>query len=122
MNINKNIPGYKIEISYTPDPNEDYEVVSKALKIVEKMKIKVSQTGLYLNDQCKYWLNQIIEPIKHYVEFIMFDDYITIGLKDKDDISLSYSNKLPFSVPNTGNRQWTLEELNLIEGEDNEKI
>ena len=118
MNVNKNIPGYKVEISYIPDPNEDHELIAKALKIVEKMKIKVSQTGLYLNDQCKYWLNKIIEPIKHHVEFIMFDDFITIGLKDKDDISLPYSNKLPFPVPNTGNRQWTLEELDLdFEGE-----
>lgn len=116
MNVNKNIPGYKVEISYIPDPNEDIEIVSKALKIVEKMKITVNQTGLYLNDQCKYWLLRIIEPIKNYVEFIMFDDYITIGLKDKDDISLPYSNKLPFPVPNTGNREWSLEELDL-EGE-----
>lgn len=117
MKINKNIPGYKVEISYIPDCTEDCEIVSKALKILDKMQIKVSQTGLYLNDQCKYWLKQIIEPIKSYVEFIMFDDYITIGLKDKDDISLPYSNKLPFPVPNTGNRQWTLEELEL-EGDE----
>lgn len=116
MNVNKNIPGYKVEISYIPDPNEDHELVAKALKIVEKMKIKVSQTGLYLHPDCKEYLKQIIEPIQSYVEFIMFDDYITIGLKDKDDISLPYSNKLPFPVPNTGNRAWTLEELDL-EGE-----
>lgn len=117
MNTTKYIPGYKVEISYTPDSNEDVEVISKALKIVEKMKIKVEQTGLYLNPQCRRWLKQIIEPIKQHVEFIMFDDYITIGLKDKDDISLPYSNKLPFYVPNTGSRQWTLEELNL-EGDE----
>ena len=117
MKVNKNIPGYKVEISYIPDPTEDHELVAKALKILDKMQIKVSQTGLYLNDQCKYWLSKIIEPIKQHVEFIMFDDYITIGLKDKDDISLPYSNKLPFPVPNTDNRQWTLEELNL-EGDE----
>ena len=117
MKINKNIPGYKVEISYIPDCTEDVEVISKALKILDKMQITVNQTGLWLHPDCKEYLNQIIEPIKDCVEFIMFDDFITIGLKDKDDISLSYSNKFPFPIPNTGNRQWTLEELEL-EGDE----
>lgn len=118
MNVNKNIPGYKVEISYIPDPNEDHELVAKALKIVEKMKIKVEQTGLYLNPQCRRWLKQIIEPIEAQVEYIIFDDYITIGLLDKDDMSLPYSNKFPFYIPNTGNKKWTLEDLNLRQGEE----
>lgn len=117
MTITKYIAGYKVEISYTPNSNDAIEIVEQAIKLLDTIKIKVEQTGLYLNPECRKWLLNIIEPIKDKVEYIIFDEYITIGIVDHDDISLPYSNKLPFYIPNTGSRKWTLEELQLDKGE-----
>lgn len=117
VTITKYIAGYKVELSYTPTDKDSVETVEQALKLLDNLSISVDQTGLYLNPECRKWLNNIIEPIKDKVEYVIFDNYITIGLVDRDDISLCYSNKLPFIIPNTGNREWTLEELQLDKGE-----
>lgn len=114
MNKERNIPGYKVTLSYTPT-TETPDELATIIKTLEQCEINIICNKLILDKELKTWLENLLDPIRNKITTIEFGNFITVNLGTDDTISLPYNRNLPFNIPYIKDRSYTLEETNLFE-------